>query len=143
MHGAAQSPNAAPSSAAEPVLLALCDEPRGGQTVEIGQREQPHHREAEHDHDEARDGEEQLAVVQEEAAGRRDRGAQRDEHRREAGHERQAREHDAAPSHARLLARHHGEVAGDERQHARGREGDEAGDEGERDLGLHRASQPS
>ena len=52
--------------------------------------------------------------------------------------ERQTREDDAPAAHAHVLARDHGQVAGNERQDARGGERDEPGGEGQRDLPFHR-----
>ena len=113
------------------------DELGRDQPVEPRRREESHEREAERDQNDPGDLRDEAAVVLDEPARQRGRRAERDEDRREPGDEREARDHHPPAADARGDARDGREVAGDERQDARRREGHEPREERERDLALH------
>ena len=137
MHGAAQTANAPPSSTRRAATAGALEQPGADQP--LGPRQQPHEGEAEDDEHEAGDLLEEELVVDERAADERGGGAEQDEHGGEAGDERDARR-DHPPRRPRLaepvgLDRRDGrEVAGNEREHARGEEGEEPGDERDGEL---------
>ena len=146
MHGAAHTANAPPSRKPEPLPPRSLDEPGADEPLRPG--EQAHEDEAEDDQDEARDLLEQELIARErEPDGGRAR-AEEHEHGDEPGDEREAGDDDAAGG-SRLaqplrLDRGHGrQVAGDERQHARREERDEAGAERDGDRGAAHSKRSS
>ena len=139
-HGAAQTANAAPSRAREPLARARVSAP--GASMRSGQGSSPMKREPEHDEHEAGDLRPRLLV--DPAAERRRAGAEDDEDDREAERERHARGdhpsgHPALAEPVDLDRRDRGQVAGDERQHAGEGDRDEARGERCRDPLSHRS----
>ena len=132
MHGAAHTKRPRPAPACS------FHEPGGCQPLEPGQRQEAHEGEAEDNDDEPRHLDDQVAVLVQAADGRADGRAESDEDDRESGEEGQARRHDPPAAHPRLRPRHDREVARHERKDAGSHEGQEAGEECERDLGVHR-----
>ena len=132
--GAAQTANAAPRKT-EPRRRAESIRLGASRRSGIGRR--PRKAKPEHDHDQSRHlG---SAVRRKDAAERGGAGPERDEHDREADEERDAR-HEHAPGDPRLAETVRldggdgGEVAGNERQHARRDDRDESGAEREEDA---------
>ena len=138
MQGAAQTANAPPSSTVEPPFAHLLHEPR--RKGPLGPRAAARERKA--DHDEGESGDLGLRLLRDDARDRSGAGAESDEDDREAENERRAREHDPPPRPALaepvdLDCRHCREVAGHEWQDTGRHDGDEPGEERDRELLKH------
>ena len=139
-HGIQPSPNKAPSSGA-------IAEPDGGNGMHLDlplqERHEPHEDEAQDDDHDAHDDRDRAPVLEELAAERAEQRAAGHEDGGEAEHEqRRAEHHPAAMAVVEVLGRDAGdvgEVAGQQRDDARGEEGHEAGQHGDRDREQERA----
>ena len=135
MQGAAQTANAPPRRAREPPSAGGLEEARRGESIEERQRQQAHEREP-HDDDHETGHLPHEAWVVDEATGTGDERPEDDEDDGEPGHEREACENDP-PAHDLGVSGDGGQVARDERQDAGSHEGQQPGQEGERDVRLH------